>query len=131
MPLGPMAQPPKMRYLSRLAFDPGHNTGIAYAKDGKIVFTACVHYSIMDGGYLEELITVLDPGIAIVEEVPNHNPDKVTASLYHRILFYLQDAKVEVRTVNPGIWKPLRKKAVPYWNEHLKDAVGLIEYLDN
>jgi len=85
----------------------------------------------MDGGFLEELIAVLNPGIAIVEEVPSHNPDKITSLLYHRILFYLQGTNIEVVTVNPGIWKPLRTKPTPYWNEHIKDAVGLIEYLDN
>jgi len=124
-----MSQSPgKTAFPSRLAFDPGHTTGVAASFGSRIIFTCTVSHDYLAVDFLEQLLVNFRPSQVIVEEIPPNNPDKITRSMYMLITKYYEHRGIEVITVMPGIWKPVRKKLDSFWSEHIKDATGLIFY---
>lgn len=113
---------------SRISFDPGHTTGIAFRKEGGVRFVATVYHTELDSYFLKQLHKMWYPQEAIVESVPPNNPDRITLGLFHLICEELRSTGIRVVTVMPGTWKPVRHNAKPFWSEHLRDAVDLLYY---
>lgn len=122
-------KPPKTRCHSKLSFDPGHTTGIAFHDGSEVVFTCTVHYTKLDRLFVETLVNYWKPQEIVVEKVPAVYPDKTTIAMFYRIVEACRGCSEAIMTtVSPGTWKPVRAKHTQFWKEHLKDAVDLLFY---
>lgn len=113
------------RYHSKLAVDPGHWTGFAYIEDGEPVMVGCAFHTALGIHSLTEWLTSLALDVVILEGVPTMRPDAITLRLVERFRGVCETLGIPCIEVKPGGWKPLRKPRAPFWQPHIRDAVGL------
>lgn len=113
---------------SKIAFDPGHTTGIAVSQDSRVILVTAVNHAIALPT-IEALLSAYHPAEAVVEGIPRTGTEAITARLFHGICFLLEAKKIPYKVVLPGTWKPMRKRVPPAWEPHLRDAAELLGYL--
>lgn len=119
--------------MNILAFDPGHKTGIAILSDGEVTLLLTVDYSwIFARDFLHSLVRISEPDQVVVEALPAHNADTLTASVYARIMdFFVASHKLSI--IPPSTWKPVMEQVKLFQSDyrlkdHAMDALGLARY---
>lgn len=109
-----------------LAFDPGHQTGVAFINDGgecRIGMT--VDARDLNDKLLRNLVDTTQPHVVVVEEPPLRVREAISSAVYERIVLWFETAGIQVAKVNPGQWKGLSKTAPTLSYQHPQDATQM------
>lgn len=109
-----------------LAFDPGHQTGVAFINDsGECRIGMTVDTRNVDDKLLRNLVDVTQPHVVVIEEPPLRIRDEVTTSVYDRLVQWFQIAGIQVKRVNPGQWKGMGLRITGLSYQHPQDAAQM------
>lgn len=108
-----------------LAFDPGHQTGVAFLVDQYWQFTMTVLTPNLSEKLFLGLSAITQPDIIVVEEAPLHARDSESMNNYHYILHWFRTAGFQIETVMPGQWKGMVPNKPNISGQHQLDAVTM------
>lgn len=112
-----------------LSLDPGITTGVAvYNDQARLKFSMAVPAEeILKNGFLNKLVSLSQPEVVLIEDIPTRAPHPDQAALHQELCRWFRVAGFQVENIQPSQWKGLVKR-VEIPGEHARDAATMAKW---